>query len=145
MKTPAIFKRFFIFTVIICIFTIISCVKKETPESVRMKQERNITVTNNTGNLISGYMINAGTDGTEITRGRSFSEKSIVIKIGENWNNDPDIEVIFVDQYNNIFKKTVRVPLNKNTDISIGQEDKISQGLIKDAINKFIEWINKNK
>ena len=145
MKTVTIIKRLLIILLAFLSLAVISCKKREiNPENVRTGTERAITIINNTGNDISGYLINAGSDGPEIAKSTS-DKNSFSIIINEKWINDPNIEVVLYDQFGNIYKNTVNVPLKGNTDIPIGREHKISQGFVRDKYNAFVEWINKNK
>ena len=124
---------------------VISCKKTQTAENQRLKKDRGITIVNNIGNLIKGYSVNAGVGGPEIKKGTDFTEQRIYLLISDSWKNDPNLEVILIDKYDNVYKNNVNVPLEGNTDIHIGKEHKVPQGSFTDNINKLKEWFDKHK
>jgi len=146
MKAVKFVSGLLVFLFIISGLAVISCKKTaQTPEIGRLKPNRGITIINNIGNQITGYAVNVGGGGPEIVKGTDFTGNSIYLSINDNWKNDPNLEIILIDQPKNIYKNTVYVPLEGNTDIRIGKEHKVSAGLITDAMRDMIEWLNKHK
>lgn len=146
MKAVKFVSRLLVFLFIFSGLAVISCKKKAlTPEIGRLKPDRGITIINNIGSPIKGYAVNAGSGGSEIAKGTAFTGNSIYLIISDSWKNDPNLEVVLVDQYNKIYKNTANVPLEGNTDIRIGTEHRVSEGSITDAIRDLTEWINKHK
>jgi len=146
MKVVKFLNILLLFLIVCPGLAVVSCKKKDlTPDTGRLRKDRGITIIDNIGNDITGYAVNAGEDGPEIVKGTNFTEKTIYIKISDNWKKDPDLEVILVDRYKNIYKNTVNVPLEGNTDIRIGKNNKVSQGVITDAMHKLVEIFNRTK
>ena len=121
-----------------------SCPKEKKPETVRLKQERAITIVNNTGNRISGYQVNVASTGVEIEKGVPLNDSFSII-INESFVNDAEIEVVLVDIYERVYAKTFSVPSNGNTDTPITTEDRKPEGLLKDKWKDLTAWLNRNK
>jgi hypothetical protein len=71
--------------------------------------------------------------------------EKFALKINKNFDNDPVLEVLLLDEYGNIYVNVFNVPLQGNTDIPIMKRDKRSAGILKDSWRGFIEWANKHK
>jgi len=121
-----------------------SCLKEKKAKDVRLKQDRAITIVNNTGNRISGYQVNVASTGVEIEKGVSLNDSFSII-INESFVNDTEIEVVLVDIYDRVYAKTFNVPLNGNTDTPITADDRKSEGLLKDKWKDLTAWLNRNK
>ena len=121
-----------------------SCSKEKKPEEVRIKEERSITIVNNTGSQIKGYQLNVAKTGVEIQKGVP-SANSFSVIINESFKNDPDIEVVLIDRAGRAYAKTYNVPLKGNTDAPITAGDRVSQGFLNDKRKDLIDWFNSNK
>ena len=141
-------KKFSISFVICVTFMILiailfsSCSRKK-PEKIRQTKERYITVINNTGQKLDGYAINTA-NGIEIQKGKT-SDTSFSIKIGDGFKNDPEIEVVLVDEYKIFYTKTFNVPLTGNTDTPVSAKDRKSEGYVKDKLKDLEVWFNEHK
>jgi len=122
----------------------VSCTKKDTPESVRTKRDRVITIINQTGNEITSYRVNVASSGVLIVEGTNPKD-TFFHKIGEGFNNDTDIEVVLVDEYTKVYAKTFKVPLEGNTDAPITEDDRKSEGWLIDKGKDLVEWVNEHK
>jgi len=124
--------------------SIFSCTKEKAPVKDRVNSSaRNITINNQTGTEIRGYLVSTA-NGVEIIKGAT-NKNSFTVEIHKNFDNDPDIEVVLTDKYERVYAKTVKVPLKGNTDVSITSLDRKTEGLVKDKWKDFTAWINENK
>jgi len=119
-----------------------SCNRKN-PEKIRQTKERYITIINNTGSVLEGYMVNTA-NGVEIKKEKT-SNNSFSIKIGDGFKNDPNIEVVLVDVYKRIYTRTFNVPLEGNTDTPISAGDRKSEGVVTDKYKDLVAWLNEHK
>jgi len=120
-----------------------SCSKEKKPGTLRSKKDRAITIVNDTGEKLKGYMIKTA-NGVEIRRGET-SDNSFEIKIGDAFKNDLELEVVLVDEFTRIYTKTFSVPLTGMTDTPISAGDRKSEGYITDKYKDFVAWLNKTK
>jgi hypothetical protein len=121
----------------------VSCGKEKKPGSVRDKNDRAITIINQTGNRLSAYQVNVAGSGVEIEKG-FYTGDSFSIIIKDSFNKDSEIEVVLVDEFEKVYARNFTVPLKGNTDAPITKGDRKPEG-IKGLWKDFVEWVNKNK
>jgi len=121
--------------------------KDKKPEKGRNKDSRGVTVINNTGTEIKGYAINVAGSHVEIRKAnKNFAPGgSFWIEIPKSFKDDPQLEVVLVDIYEKVYAKEFYVPEKGNTDISLTNSDRKSEGLIIDKWKDFVAWLNKHK
>jgi hypothetical protein len=120
-----------------------SCSKEKKPGTYRLKKDRVISIVNNTGSELKGYMLSTAT-GVEIQRGET-SRNSFDIKISDKFKNDLEIEVVLVDKFTRIYTKTFNVPLKGTTDTPISAGDRKSEGPVTDKYKDLVAWLNEHK
>ena len=142
-------KKFFISCTVGIIFVTLvaisfgSCSKEKKPGTYRLKKDRAITIVNNTGSELKGYMVNTASR-VEIQRGET-SRNSFEIKIGDEFKNDLELEVVLVDKFTRIYTKTFNVPLEGMTDTPISAQDRKTEGAAIDIYKDFVAWLNEHK
>ena len=134
---------------LICITVgFVSC-KVKKPGSVRQGKDRAVTIVNKTGSNAKAYQVNVAGSGVEVEKGKAndgeMLSSSFAVKISSKFNKDTTLEVVLVDMFSRIYAVEIDVPLVGNTDVTIGQKDRKSEGMIKDSWKNLIAWFNQNK
>ena len=138
-------KKFSISGIIFLVIVILLCgsCKRKDPETVRLGSERYITIINNTGSQLDGYMVNTA-GGLEIQKGKT-ADKSFSIKVENGFRDDLEFEVVLVDVYKRVYAKSFNVAKRGNTDAAISAEDRKTEGFWTDKWRDMIAWLNEKK
>jgi len=115
-----------------------SCKPKPEPKDVRVEKKRAITIVNKTGSDVIYYSVSVASSKVPIEQDSSVIKDggTEVCKIPSAFKNDLELEVMLADCKNQ-YVKQLQVPLEGNTDVTITEKDKKSDGWWKE-IEKYI-------